>query len=181
MSSEVLPQVQQCDQFINGKFVPSVSGEYIPLISPESGRAVAQIANSTAEDVELAVQAAQHAFRESPWRSSVPYRVTRLRALAAKIRENMTTLVEVESRITGRPIREMRAQLGRLPEWYDYFASVALCQPPWPQASNSGSAAYTSCELSPSDGMWATLDAKATASRFLRWWKTTCALPTCAR
>ncbi len=37
----------------------------------------------------------------------------------------MPLFVEAESRVTGRPIREMRAQLGRLPEWYDYFASVA--------------------------------------------------------
>jgi acyl-CoA reductase-like NAD-dependent aldehyde dehydrogenase len=125
MVSRVLPQVQRCDQFINGKFVPSVSGEYIPLLAPENGQVVAEIANSTAQDVELAVQAAQRAFRESPWRSSVPYRVSRLRTLAAKIRQNMPALIEVESRITGRPIREMRAQVGRLPEWYDYFASVA--------------------------------------------------------
>jgi acyl-CoA reductase-like NAD-dependent aldehyde dehydrogenase len=125
MGFQVIPQVPQCDQFIDGKFVPSMSGEYIPLISPESGQAVAQIANSTAQDVELAVQAAQRAFKESPWRSSIPYRVARMRTLAAKIRQNMSTLVEVESRITGRPIREMRAQLRRLPEWYDYFASVA--------------------------------------------------------
>ncbi len=125
MSSQVRPQVQRCEQFINGKFVPSVSGEYIPLVSPESGEISSEIANSTAQDVENAVQAALQAFRESPWRSSVPYRVTRLRTLAAKIRQNMPALVEVESRITGRPIREMRAQLGRLPEWYDYFASVA--------------------------------------------------------
>jgi len=124
MGFQVIPQVQRCDQFINGKFVPSVSGEYIPLIGPESGQTIAQIANSTAQDVELAVQAAQRAFKESPWRSSVPYRVIRMRTLAAKIRQNMPTLIEVESRITGRPIREMRAQLGRLPEWYDYFATV---------------------------------------------------------
>ena len=37
----------------------------------------------------------------------------------------MPAFVEAECRVTGRPIREMRAQLGRLPEWYDYFASIA--------------------------------------------------------
>ncbi|HEY1475503.1 MAG TPA: aldehyde dehydrogenase [Pseudolabrys sp.] len=114
-----------CEQFIGGKFVPSVSGEYFPLISPETEEATAEVANSTAEDVEAAVQAALHAFKHSNWRLSPELRIVTLRKLAAKLRENMPAIVEAEARVTGRPIREMRAQLGRLPEWYDYFASVA--------------------------------------------------------
>jgi hypothetical protein len=31
----------------------------------------------------------------------------------------------VETLQTGRPIREMRAQLSRLPEWFEYHASLA--------------------------------------------------------
>ena len=115
----------RCEQFIGGKFLPSVSGEYFPLISPETEEVTAEVANSTAEDVETAVQAALHAFKHSKWRLSPELRIVTLRKLAAKLRENMPAIVEAEARVTGRPIREMRAQLGRLPEWYDYFASVA--------------------------------------------------------
>ena len=117
--------LQRCDQFIGGKFVPSVSGEYFPLISPETEQVTAEVANSTAQDVDNAVDAAHRAFSGSDWRTRVELRITTLRALAAKFRQNMAALVEAEARVTGRPIREMRAQLGRLPEWYDYFASVA--------------------------------------------------------
>jgi len=115
----------RCEQFIGGKFLPSVSGKYFPLISPETEEVTAEVANSTAEDVETAVQAALHAFKHSKWRLSPELRIVTLRKLAAKLRENMPAIVEAEARVTGRPIREMRAQLGRLPEWYDYFASVA--------------------------------------------------------
>jgi hypothetical protein len=31
----------------------------------------------------------------------------------------------VEVLQTGRPIREMRAQLSRIPEWFEYHASLA--------------------------------------------------------
>jgi phenylacetaldehyde dehydrogenase len=125
MSTQTNPQMQRCDQFIDGRFVASVSGQYIPLLSPESGEIVAEIANSTAQDVNDAVEAAQRAFSKTPWRRNPSLRISSMRTLAAKIRQSMPALVEIESRITGRPIREMRAQLGRLPEWYDYFASVA--------------------------------------------------------
>jgi len=38
---------QRCEQFIDGKFVPSESGEYFPLINPENGEITAEIARST--------------------------------------------------------------------------------------------------------------------------------------
>jgi phenylacetaldehyde dehydrogenase len=117
--------LQRCEQFIAGKFVPSLSGEYLPLISPETEEATAEIANSTAQDVDNAVQAAHRALRSCGWRTQAELRIRTLRKLAENLRKNMPVLVEAESRVTGRPIREMRAQLGRLPEWYDYFASVA--------------------------------------------------------
>ena len=117
--------LQRCEQFIAGKFGPSVSGKYFPLISPETEEVTAEIANSTAQDVDGAVQAAHRALRSCGWRTQAELRIRTLRKLAENLRKNMPVLVEAESRVTGRPIREMRAQLGRLPEWYDYFASVA--------------------------------------------------------
>jgi len=127
MSSKltVRTELQRCEQFVGGQFVPSVSGEYFPLFNPENGQLVAEIANSTPRDVENTVQVAKRAFKEARWRAHREVRVQALRTLASKLRQSLPVLVEAESRVTGRPIREMRAQLGRLPEWYDYFASIA--------------------------------------------------------
>ena len=117
---------QRCEQFIAGKFVPSESGEYFPLINPENGEIAAEIARSTppgrrgrrrcGKPCRKALLLA-HSYGSfasppcAPWPRSFG-RICR-------------AFVEAECRVTGRPIREMRAQLGRLPEWYDYFASIA--------------------------------------------------------
>jgi acyl-CoA reductase-like NAD-dependent aldehyde dehydrogenase len=37
----------------------------------------------------------------------------------------MESLAGLESAITGRPIREMRAQMSRIPEWLEYFGGIA--------------------------------------------------------
>ncbi|MFO1057770.1 MAG: aldehyde dehydrogenase family protein [Dongiaceae bacterium] len=49
-----------------------------------------------------------------------------LRRLADLLRARMDDLAALESAVTGRPIREMRAQMGRIPEWLDYFAGIVL-------------------------------------------------------
>lgn len=115
---------QKYDQFINGAFIPSADQTYFTLRSPVSGEVIAEVANSNEGDVGNAVQAAQQAFATSPWRRNPELRMRSLRLLAKKIRDALPQLVELESTITGRPIREMRAQLARLPEWYEYYASV---------------------------------------------------------
>ena len=57
------------DNFIGGKWVPAVKGQTFDNISPIDGRVVCTVARSTAEDVELALDAA-HAAREAWGRTS---------------------------------------------------------------------------------------------------------------
>ncbi len=49
------------DNFIGGKFVPPVKGQYFDVISPVNGKVYTQAARSTAEDIELALDAAHAA------------------------------------------------------------------------------------------------------------------------
>src|SRR5258707_3983732 len=49
-----------------------------------------------------------------------------LRGLAEILRSRMQDLAEMESAVTGRAIREMRTQMGRIPEWIEYFAGIVL-------------------------------------------------------
>ena len=115
---------ERCEQFIAGKFVPSESGEYFPLFNPENEEIARK---SPAVRRRTSRRPSRRRARLQAFLLAQPtaVRVAALRTLAAKLRQNMPAFVEAESRVTGRPIREMRAQLGRLPEWYDYFASVA--------------------------------------------------------
>ena len=49
------------DNFIGGKFVPPVKGAYFDVLTPITGKAYTQAARSTAEDIELALDAAHAA------------------------------------------------------------------------------------------------------------------------
>jgi len=56
--------------FINGKFVKPLSGKYFETINPATEKALAQVAEATDEDVNLAVEAARNAY-ENVW-SKIP-------------------------------------------------------------------------------------------------------------
>ncbi|MCJ8142628.1 aldehyde dehydrogenase family protein [Ancylobacter sp. A5.8] len=101
------------------------SRKTLEIRSPASRALLSVVPDADAEDVAAAAQAAQEGFER--WsRLDVFERARHLHALAALIRQRVPDLAELESAITGRPIREMRAQMGRIPEWIEYFASIAL-------------------------------------------------------
>ena len=52
---------EQYENFIGGEWVAPKSGEYIENISPVDGKVFTKVARSTAEDIELAVDAAHKA------------------------------------------------------------------------------------------------------------------------
>ena len=57
----------QYDNFIGGKFVAPVKGQYFDVITPISGKVYTQAARSTAEDIDLALDAAHAAaFNTAP-------------------------------------------------------------------------------------------------------------------
>ncbi|MBT2686026.1 aldehyde dehydrogenase [Bacillus sp. ISL-37] len=116
--------MKKIDLFINGQAVPSATGKYFKVINPATKEVVAEVAEGNEGDVEKAVASALYAFQHANWAADKDYRFRVLNKLAALLKESLPELVELESMMTGRPIREMKAQLSRLPEWYEYFASV---------------------------------------------------------
>ena len=48
--------------FINGSFVKPVEGSYFDSVNPANGQKLSEVAQATAQDVDLAVQAAKEAF-----------------------------------------------------------------------------------------------------------------------
>ena len=47
---------------------------------------------------------------------------------AELLRGSLQELAEIETRQTGRCLREYMAQLGRVPEWFEYHGSYAAAQ-----------------------------------------------------
>lgn len=111
---------------IDGAEQPSADGRTFEVRNPASGALVARAAEGGATEIERAVGAAQRAFADGRW-SKLParerYRI--LNRFAQLLEDALPSLSTLESTCTGRPLREMRAQLGRLPEFYRYFAAVA--------------------------------------------------------
>ena len=59
------PFKERYDNFIGGKFVPPVKGQYFENVSPVIGKTFCEVARSTAEDVELALDAATRSLRSA--------------------------------------------------------------------------------------------------------------------
>ncbi|MCL6637935.1 MAG: aldehyde dehydrogenase [Alicyclobacillus sp.] len=112
--------------FIGGEFRPPVKGGYFPVVNPSTEETVTEVADGTQGDIDAAVAAAQAAFTSGVWsQAEGRERAAVLQKLADNIRAHMDHLVFLETLCTGRPLREMKAQLSRLPEWFEYFAALA--------------------------------------------------------
>jgi aldehyde dehydrogenase len=116
------------DNFIGGKWVAPVQGQYFDKISPVSGQVLCQVSRSTAEDVELALDAAHKAFET--WAHTSPAeRANILLKIADRIESNLSSLALVETLDNGKPIRETTyADVPLLADHFRYFAGVLRSQ-----------------------------------------------------
>lgn len=112
------------DNFIGGKFVPPVKGEYFDNVSPIDGKVFTQAARSGKEDIELALDAAHEAFKT--WgKTSAAHRAGLLNKIADTIEANLEQLAVVECIDNGKAIRECRAaDLPLVIDHFRYFAGV---------------------------------------------------------
>ncbi|QNP47471.1 acetaldehyde dehydrogenase ExaC [Diaphorobacter aerolatus] len=116
------------DNFIGGKFVPPVKGQYFDVVTPVSGRVYTQAARSTAEDIELALDAA-HAAAE-PWgKTDAATRANVLLKIADRIEANLELLAYAETVDNGKAIREtLNADIPLTIDHFRYFAGCLRAQ-----------------------------------------------------
>ena len=112
------------DNFIGGKWVAPVRGQYFDNVSPVTGKPVCQVARGTAEDIELALDAA-HKAREAWGRTSPADRANVLLKVAQRMEDNLDLLAMVETIDNGKPIRETTA--ADVPLAIDHFRYFAAC------------------------------------------------------
>jgi acyl-CoA reductase-like NAD-dependent aldehyde dehydrogenase len=114
---------------IGGAGVEASNGRTLSVHDPSTARRIATVPAGDAEDVDRAVRAAHDAFDNGPWpRLSTQERARILNRFADRLEEELEPLFRLETANNGRPVIETRAQLGRLPEWYRYFAALLLAQ-----------------------------------------------------
>ncbi|GAC1445812.1 MAG: aldehyde dehydrogenase family protein [Mycobacteriales bacterium] len=116
------------DNFIGGKWVPPVKGQYFANITPVTGKPFCEVARSTAEDVELALDAA-HAAKDRWGRTSVTERSNLLSKIADRVEANLERLAVAECWENGKPIREcLAADLPLVVDHWRYFAAAIRAQ-----------------------------------------------------
>ena len=114
------------EHYIAGEFVPADSGETFESISPTTEGPLYRAAYGNATDVDRAVSAARTAFESDRWRDLTPTkRGHLLRRLGDLIGERAETLAQIETSDNCKLIREMRAQLDKIPEYYYFHGGLA--------------------------------------------------------
>jgi acyl-CoA reductase-like NAD-dependent aldehyde dehydrogenase len=110
---------------INGRHAEAASGQRFDSVDPFLGASWATAADGDARDVDLAVAAARAALA-GPWGQLSGFGRARLmRRLGDILTRDADQLAEVETRDTGKLLREMRGQLASIPDWFYYFAGLA--------------------------------------------------------
>ncbi len=118
------PFKQRYDNYIGGKFVAPVKGEYFPNLTPITGQPFCEVARSGPEDIELALDAA-HAAKDAWGKTSQAERAAILNRIADRMEQNLATLATAETIDNGKPIRESTA--ADIPLAIDHFRYFAGC------------------------------------------------------
>ncbi|MDP9090232.1 MAG: aldehyde dehydrogenase [Pseudomonadota bacterium] len=117
--------VRQERLFIGGEWVKPIDGDTIESIDPAEGRAWAVAPVGGVKDIDRAVAAAQDAMR-GPWRTlPVWERAAMLRRFAELYVRRAGELAVIESRDTGRPIRDTKPEFPMHGQIWWWNASLA--------------------------------------------------------
>ena len=95
--------MQKILNYINGEYVEPLSQKWLNNYNPSNGEVYSQIANSNAEDIETAYQAAKEAFPK--WsNTTIDERSRILLKIADLIEEKLVELAEAEAKDNGKPL-----------------------------------------------------------------------------
>lgn len=118
----------QYGNFIGGKWLAPVKGQYFDNISPVTGLPFCQIPRSTAEDIELALDAA-HAAKASWGATSVTFRSNLLLKIADRLEQHLEQIAVAETWDNGKAVREtLNADVPLAVDHFRYFAGAIRAQ-----------------------------------------------------
>lgn len=104
-----LPQPVRTLAYLDGAFVPALSGTTFESINPATGQKIADIACCDEADVDRAVASARAAFEAGLWSRKHPSeRRETLLKLVALLEENLEDLALTEAIDAGKPITDCR-------------------------------------------------------------------------
>ena len=118
----------QYDNFIGGQWVAPTKSMYFDVITPVTGKPYTQAARSSAEDIELALNAA-HSAADRWGKTSAAERANILLKIADRIEANLEKLAYAETVDNGKPMREtLNADIPLAIDHFRYFAGCVRAQ-----------------------------------------------------
>ncbi len=118
---------EQVPLYIGGQWVRSTDQKTFRTLDPGSGAVLAEVSSATAEDVNLAVNSARKAFRESGWaRMSPNERGVYLHRLADLVDDRRQILAEIESLDVGKPLPQASYDVANFVQTMRYYADLAI-------------------------------------------------------
>ncbi|TFJ94308.1 acetaldehyde dehydrogenase ExaC [Lentibacillus salicampi] len=116
------------DNYIGGEYRPPANGKYFENVSPVTGKVFCELARSTKEDVEAAVDAG-YAAKDAWAKTSVTERANILNKIADRMEENMEKLAVAETWDNGKAVREeLAADIPLAIDHFRYFAGAIRAQ-----------------------------------------------------
>lgn len=110
--------------YIDGRFDEGAAR--FASLNPATGEPWAEMAEARTDEVNRAVAAASRAFHSDAWRAmSASARGKLLWRLADLVEQHADHLARLETLDTGKIIRETRAQVGYVAEYYRFYAGLA--------------------------------------------------------
>jgi aldehyde dehydrogenase (NAD+) len=115
--------------FIDNRWCASATGQTIDVVDPSDGKPFAKIARGSAVDIDAAVSAARRALGDTmdgPWgRTNATGRGRLLMRLSQAITANHDELARLESRTTGKPLKQGRADAAATARYFEYYGGAA--------------------------------------------------------
>ena len=112
------------EMFIDGEWVPASDGARREIVNPATEEPVDKVPVATDADLDKALAAADHGWRE--WREVDAWtRSAALRRIAGWIRDRAEAIAAVMTEEQGKPIAEAKGEILAAADVYDWFADEA--------------------------------------------------------
>ncbi len=115
--------LRRCDNFIAGEFRAPQSSEYLPVLSPYTGKGIGEVALSNASDIEAVVAAAHAAF--PAWRATPSKeRAQKLFAFREILLKRLDEFAHRAAAEAGKTVAEGRAEIQKGIEVVEFALSL---------------------------------------------------------
>ncbi|GGB42234.1 aldehyde dehydrogenase [Lentibacillus populi] len=130
--AELKPKVKEFlegdkELYINGEFVPAISGKKFEVFNPATEEVLAQVSEADKADVDKAVKAARTAFEEGEWpKLTAAERAHLIYKFADLIEQNREELAQLEALDNGKPFAvALEDDIDGTAEHFRYYAGWA--------------------------------------------------------